>query len=533
MKKTQIKLLGISLLMIGLFSSCTDELNQSPDAGSQLPADEVFSNPASYKQVLSKLYAGFSTTGQVGNNGGAPDILGINEGESQYVRGLFLLQELSTDVTILGWNDDTVKDFHYQTWTSSDKFLNAMYSRFAYQVVGCTEFLKQTSEAKLAGKGLDASLLAEIKTYRAEARLLRAITYWHLLDTFGAGSILTEESPNDFNYPPYSSRQELYTFVDSELTAIEDELKDPKTNEAFRADKACAWMLHAKLYLNAKVYTGTPNYDGAATYINKIISSGKFSLVSNYKYLFLADNDRNGSQNETILTAAYDGLKTTGFGGTTFLTHAGIDGDSKMPASEFGIASGWGGYRSTSTFVGLFDGNTTDVRGNFYKTGHTLENLDVSSFYSGYAFQKFRNVKVDGSPGSDPSNFVDTDFPIFRYADVLLMYAECQLRGAGGTNAGDALTYVNAVRTRANAPAISAGQLTLPFILDERGRELYLEGHRRTDLIRFGKFTGGSYLWPWKGGVYSGSPTQSYRDLYPIPAATLANNQTYKQNPGY
>jgi hypothetical protein len=247
--------------------------------------------------------------------------------------------------------------------------------------------------------------------------------------------------------------------------------------------------------------------------------------------LFLADNDKNGAQNEFIFAIAFDGTKTQTYGGTTFLVHAPVGGS--MPVAEFGINGGWGGVRTTSAFVNKFDANTTDTRGQFYTKGQSKEIADVGSFTDGYAIQKFKNVDINGVQGSDKAgNFADTDFPIFRLADAYLMYAECAIRGAGG-NLGTATTYVNALRTRAKGNAISQGDLTLNFILDERGRELHWEGHRRTDLIRFGKFTGGSYLWPWKGNVASGTSTQSYRDLYPIPAGALASNQKLKQNPGY
>lgn len=115
------------------------------------------------------------------------------------------------------------------------------------------------------------------------------------------------------------------------------------------------------------------------------------------------------------------------------------------------------------------------------------------------------------------------------------MYAEAVLRGGGG-NSGTALGYVNELRERAygdNSANINASELTLDFILDERGRELYWECHRRTDLIRFGKFTGGDYVWEWKGNVQAGTATPTYRDLYPIPANDLNSNPNLKQNTGY
>jgi hypothetical protein len=204
-----------------------------------------------------------------------------------------------------------------------------------------------------------------------------------------------------------------------------------------------------------------------------------------------------------------------------------------MDPKNFGINGGWAGIRTTSAFVDKFNGTSGDVRGNFYTNGQTKEIKDVSNFQDGYAVQKFSNLTKDGVQGSDKSgDFVDTDFPIFRLADAYLMYAECNLRGAGGTNT-TALQYVNALRTRANAPTIGLGELNLDFILDERARELHWECHRRTDLIRFGKFSGGSYLWPWKGAIAGGTATPSFRNLFPIPANSIAANPKLKQNPGY
>jgi len=529
MKKTKIKLLGISLLLLVMvFPSCTDDLNQAPESVNAIPGEQFFSTPESYKQNLAKLYAGFATSGQTA--AGSPDISGIDEGESQYIRGFWLMQELTTDEAVIGWNDGTIKDLHSQTWTSLDRFVTATFARFSFQIVNCNEFLRQTTDEKLASRALDAALIAEIKTYRAEARFLRALTYWHLIDMFGGGSLVTENSPNTFFYPEYATRAELYKFVDAELTAISSELKAPKANEAYRVDQAAGWMLQAKLYMNAKVYIGTDNYAGAVPLITKVIGSG-YALHTNYNQLFFADNDKNGAQNEFIFVIGFDGIHTQTYGGTTFLTHAPVGGS--MNASEFGINGGWAGIRTTAAFVDKFAPNTTDTRGKFYTNGQTKEIKNIGSFTDGYAIQKFRNVDVNGKQGSDKAgNFSDSDFPIFRLADAYLMYAECAVRGAGGTLA-TAATYVNALRTRAKGATVTQGDLTLNFILDERARELHWEGQRRTDLIRFGKFSGGSYLWPFKGGSAGGSPTQAFRDLFPIPATALASNNKLRQNPGY
>lgn len=166
--------------------------------------------------------------------------------------------------------------------------------------------------------------------------------------------------------------------------------------------------------------------------------------------------------------------------------------------------------------------------------GQTLDIASLTNFNNGYVPIKFKNVSSTGVPGSD-NTFVDTDYPMLRLADVYLMYAEAAVRGGGDMS--QALTYVNLVRTRAfnNAPAgnITAADLTTNFLLSERGRELYWEGSRRTDLIRYKLFTGSDYLWPWKGGVAAGTSVPDYRNLFPIPAADLSVNPSLTQNPGY
>jgi hypothetical protein len=221
----------------------------------------------------------------------------------------------------------------------------------------------------------------------------------------------------------------------------------------------------------------------------------------------------------------------------TFLVHAPIGGS--MSAASFGVNGGWSGLRTTKNIVNLYpstDG-TIDERGVFHSNGQALEIDNLSTFTEGYAIVKFKNVSSTGVAGSDASgNHADTDFPMFRLADVYLMYAEAVLRGGTGGTAGQALQYVNQLRERAynnTSGNLTAGQLTLDFILDERARELKWEAHRRTDLIRFGRFTSGDYLWPWKGGVKEGRAVEAYRVLYPIPSSDITANPNLTQNEGY
>lgn len=540
MKKISLTFFKITFVLLSFMAvSCVDELDQqAPNDGTTLSEDEFFNNPDSYKQFLAKIYAGLATTGINGpasdaGTGGA-DITGIDEGESQYIRGLWVMQELTTDEAIIAWNDKTIKNFHYHTWTSQDLFINATFNRLDFQVKLCNEFLRQTTDDKLNARGVDEALRAEIKIYRAEARFMRGLSYWHFLDLFGSVGLVTENSPSQFFIPEQASRAELFDFIEEDLLSCVEDMHEATavSNDYPRADKAAAWMLLAKLYMNAEVYIDTNRYTDAMTYLNKVINESGRSLATNYRELFLADNDRPAVRQEFIFAVAFDGLRTKTYGGTTFLTHAPVGGS--MVPSEYGINGGWGGIRTTSAFVQKFDGLSGDSRAQFHTQGQSLEIEDVGNFADGYAIGKFKNVDVNGAAGSDATgDFVDIDFPIFRLADAYLMYAECTLRGGGGS-AVDAVNYVNLLRERAfgnNSQNVST--INLDFILDERARELHWEAHRRTDLIRFDKFTGGSYLWPWKGNVPNGAPTSSFRDLFPLPAAALAGNPTLVQNPGY
>jgi hypothetical protein len=242
-----------------------------------------------------------------------------------------------------------------------------------------------------------------------------------------------------------------------------------------------------------------------------------------------ADNNVNTS--EFILTINYDGLKTQNWGGTTFLTHAPVGGS--MVAAQFGVDGGWGGLRTTTGLSSKFPDltGTADKRSQFYTAGQSADIGDLTKFTDGYAITKFRNINMNGTPGKNLT-WVDIDFPIFRSAEMNLVYAEAVLRGGTG-DAATALTYVNALRTRAGASTISTAQLNLDFILDERARELYWEGFRRSDLIRYNRFVESSYVWPWKGGVKGGTNVDAFRRLYPIPSADISSNPNLVQNAGY
>jgi hypothetical protein len=534
MENKKILRIAFIALLGGVFG-CTD-LDVTPKNAAV--GDVVFTDPAAYKQSLAKVYAGLAIGGQSSGDGNS-DISGIDGGFSQYIRMYFNLQELPTDEAVIGWNDGTIQTLHFQNWTSQSEFINAMFNRVYFQVSMANEFLRQTTDDLLTSRGVTEAMKADIKQYRAEVRFLRALSYWHGLDMFGSIPLVPETNPIGTDAPgqPEGGKQDVFNYIESELLAVEPDLGGPKKMEYARVDQAAAWMLLAKLYMNAETYIGTKKYTESLTYLNKIIASNAYTLDPVYGNLFLADNHKSP---EIIFPVAFDGTYTKTYGGTTFLAHAAVGGD-KMKPSDYGIDGGWAGLRITSNVVNLFA--PADGRGNFFTDGQSkdIPATPNTSFNQGYAHPKFQNVTSQGSPGSN-STFADTDFPMFRLGDVYLMYAEAVLRGGSGGDAGTALDYVNQLRVRAYGNTngnLQAADLTLSFIIDERGRELSWECHRRTDMVRFGLLTVNDSndpraIWAWKGGESAaGKQTQAFRNVFPIPAAALTANTKLKQNDGY
>lgn len=536
MKKNFLNKILAGAFLVATMGSCVKDLDRLPT--NDVTAEQVYSTPLGYRQAFAKVYGAWATTGNQGPAGNN-DLQGVpDEGNfADFLRTFWYTQELPTDEAIIGWNDPGLPDMHNMNWSSDNPILVGLYYRATYQITLANDFLRQSTDAKLSERGISGADADLIRQFRNEARFIRAFQYWVLMDAYGRPPFFTDADELGSTIPDQIERAELFNYIETELKEIEPLLAEPHSNEYGRADKAAAWSLLARMYLNAQVYSGTARYTDAITYAKKVIDAG-YSLIPNYRQLFLADNHLNTS--EFILTINYDGLRTRGFGGTTFLTHAAVGGN--MDKTQFGIPSGgWGGIRTTKALVNLFpdaSGNA-DTRAQFHTDGQKLEIEQVGAFTNGYAITKYRNLTRAGAiaPNIDPEGtFTDIDFPLFRLSEMYLIYAEAVLRGGTGGSDATALEYVNRIRTRAyngTSGNIFQSQLTLDFILDERARELYWEAHRRTDLIRYDRFTTGAYLWPWKGGVPGGRAVESFRNVYPLPSADVTANRNLTQNTGY
>jgi len=510
-----------TLLICGLltFSACTGDLDQMPNT--ETTSADVYTTAANYQAVLAKLYASYVIAGQ--QKGGGNADMSSNSGYD-YMRCYINMQECGTDEMACTWLEgDKVKDLTYLSWDANDPWVEDTYYRIYQTIAYCNEFLRNATDNAIS-KFSDSDQ-ATIKQYRSEARFLRALAYYHAMDLYRNIPFVTEKDQVGAYTPPRYTSSQIFDYIESELKDIESTLPDHTTVTYGHASKAAAWTLLAKMYLNAKIYTGTEHYTDCITYCEKIIGDG-YSLDADYAKLFNADNDKR--TDEIIFAFNVDANHTVSWGSTTYLVCGAVSNtsDYENPA-DYGVTSGWSMFRSRGELSGLFaDG---DKRAMFFTKGQTkMLDTSIDDPTAGYLVTKWTNLTDAGQAASNTgSSGVNTDFPVFRLADVYLMLAESVLRGGTGSSKAEALKYVNYIRERAYGSTkgdISESDLTIDFILNERGRELYWECTRRTDLIRFGKFTTNDYLWQWKGGVKAGQAVDDKYNIYPIPAAELSAN---------
>jgi hypothetical protein len=526
-------------MMTGGLASCVDDLNTIPLDEEELVSDVVFgSELGPYQELLAKIYAGLAISGNSGGDGD-PDVAGVDGGsQASFLRGLWNLQQLPTDEAHCAWNDVGIPDLNYITWTSSNVFIKGFYYRLYYQINLANALLRETSEEKLSSRGVSQTDQDKIRAFRAEARFHRALAYFYLLDMFRNVPFVNEESPVGSTLPPQIMAADLFDYIEKELIDCETDMLEPfvgynATNYG-RAHKAANWALLSRLYLNAETYIGVEKYTESITYSKKVMDVS-YQLDPVYANIFKADNHNS---TEMIFPIRYEGSDTQTWGGMTFLLSAMEPSDLQ---DEVNAVGAWQGNRATKAVLQTFEKeyqHEKDNRFSMLRLDYTenVEIVDPSLFTNnGIPVVKYYNRNSDGT--LPPSNIAYTDFPLFRLGEIYLNYAEAVLRGGTGGDATTALQLVNNLRKRGynndNAATITAGELTLDYILDERGREFFYEGQRRSDLVRFGKLTGSAYIWPWKGSVPEGRSVADHFNVYPIPADDLGANANLVQNSGY
>ncbi|MDD5787796.1 MAG: RagB/SusD family nutrient uptake outer membrane protein [Bacteroidales bacterium] len=561
MKKIYFSAIIVSLLCFSL-TSCFSDLDTEPLDDNELVSSKVYSTADGYMGMLAKCYSSLILTGQKGGDGGDGDLQGANEGYSGYVRLLFYLQELSTDNFLMPSSSNGLRKMLNMQWDASNApVVTWTYQRLYMAIAYCNEFLRECTEDKLRARGLWEEMGADCEAYRAEARFIRAYCYAALCDMFGNVPYI-DENTGVKDVPEQQSRKDIFEYAEKELLDIDSKLKDSHVAKYGHVDRVAAWFLLSRMYLNAETWIKVNRYDDALKYAKKVIEEGNYPLARDYREIFLADNDQCS---EIIWPLCQDGQKAQSSAGTNFYVKAFVNG----PMNELyqtGVGSrGWGNVRAKTTLVDAFDpadvpfdvndswgNNKADKRALFMTAlpNQRKETWDdnlamTSTFTCGYGYIKWRNVTKNDQPAPQGEAYTSIDFPMFRTGEAYLIAAEAILRGAQGTRA-EALSYVNEIRQRAYmsgnyakagvrsdvAGTITDAQLTLDFILAERQRELASELVRRTDLVRFGKFTKGNN-WDWKNGERLGADVDDHFNVFPIPETERTNNPNLVQNDGY
>lgn len=522
--------------------------------------------------LYSKCYAGLIMEGNDGNADFSID----DAGKSCLLRNLFNFNEVPTDEAACWWSDGGIEDVTKNKFESGNATLKNLYYRLMSNISYENHFLS-----------LDAA--QEDKTKYAEVRVLRAYNYFLMLDFFGDPTFIDKISPETPRQAhSYNSKFEegktytraellqlgrefLFNWVESELLAAEPDLLEakPETDtdpDYGRVDKGTCWLLLSRLYLNAGTYLNNDGqnnqyWDKALEYAERVINSDyklfDDSKMSNeakangykpYDLLFMGDNGSNGASCEALLPLMQDGDKTQGYGGSMFFVAALWDGTMQTVTDKNAAttANSWSGMRVRPQFVEKFFTHPKDVvnkkaseiramnvddRAILWGKDRTLEIGANDKFVKGIATPKWNNNYSNGGTPHDSYN-VDIDFFLFRVAEAYLNAAEAEMH-LNGESSAKAKKYIDALRNRAHARPRAS--YTLNDVLDERARELYCEGLRRTDLIRFNQFGGSqaTYNWELKGGSPNGTTFAKTYNVYPLPSSEVLSNKNLTQIDGY
>ena len=533
-------------------TSCVSDLDQYPHT--ETTSKDVYTSLANYEAVLGKIYAAMVTSGQ-GKGGDNKDMESVlNKGAGfDYMRMFINMQECGTDEFASTWlTGEQTTGLTYLSWDANDAWVSDMYYRIYYNIALCNEFLRNANSANFSGADAE-----KMKEYKAEVRFMRALFYYHALDFYRNIPMVTENDPVGSYIPPRYTPQQTFDYIESELKDCVGDMLPASTCPYGQASQGAAYTLLAKLYLNSEVYTGVAKYAECKDACDKVMSMG-YSLEDNYSKLFNADNDKR--TNEIIFALPVSAEHTVSWGSSTYLVCGQVSmSNANQNVADYGVTAGWSEFRLRPEFVDKFTQTDIDGSGDkrckFFTNGQSKDISSMTTETAGYLSEKWSNLKDDGTTAASNTADagVETDFPLFRLADVYLMYAECVARTvedkdklddwAGGSDAESdsrkqgAIYWINKVRERAYGKDengnprgqvwkenFSSKDAFLQFILDERARELYHEGYRRTDLIRYGQFTTNKYIWQWKGGTHDGQAVDSKYNIYPIPNTELTAN---------
>ena len=510
-----IKIILIAALLVVSQQSCT-KLDER--VYSDLNGDILFDDPANLVYGLGVAYTNLYQL--LGHKYGA---VGMDAGTD-----LLIVPQRGGD-----WYDGGEwHRYHRHEWTSTDTYVGRWWNTLFYGVNTCNRLIF-TFDA-LEGVDTEPAI--------AELRGLRALYYLWLIDIYGNVPIVDSfDVPADFK-PATKSRKEVYSFIESELNEVMPLLSKSTGLDYFgRVNYYTAQTMLAKLYINAEVYTGTPQWEKAMNAVDTVMGGG-YSLAANFFSNFEEDATLSP---EYIMGLHFDRLEAPAFEVHLFTLHYNLVNKYQLQDNT------WNGICAQESFYHMFDADTNDVRRKSILFGFQYE--DDGTIIEDPSYEKFdpndvtKPTDPDGAAlnltpevnmlepnclrqagarvakypfilGSD--RYTSNDMPIFRYADILLMKAELLLRQG---DAGGALQYVNEVRARAGA--VAATEISMETLLDERAREFFAEGQRRSDMIRFGVY--GNPRWE------KPEQSQSYTTIWPVPQSQIDVNQNLIQNPGY
>lgn len=543
----------ICFLLIG-FTACLD----------LQPIDKNSTTGFNQDAVFAKCYASLALSGQKGPTDQG-DIDDIDEGQSSFYRITWYVNEFPTEEGWWIWaNDPGHKDVLTHNWNGDNILVKGLYYRLNINIRFCNHFLARTEG------------LTDEKTIqqRAEVKFLRALYYWYLLDMFKLIPFNTKESSE---LPEFVERPQLYEWLEGELEAAITDLPEKRINQ-YRVDKYAAWLLLARLYLNAEVYTGTPAWDKAQMAAEEALK-GPYKLHTNsittsegwyysaYQQLFMGDNRSNGAQDEALLLIYQDGAFSRSYSGQMIIAATRDNGFVK-----WGSDANWKCFRTSPEFVYKFvkggKEQADTIKANEYEmpkilgddrailcSQYTLPDGTVKTFsvdgsmavedagwLKCWAAPKFTNVYSKSKSPADSEQYCsdkswpDVNIPLIRLAEAYMIQAEALYRQGKAAEALDIIN--NVIRKRANAEPLA--KLDDKTLCDEWCREFFQEGRRRSDLVRFAMFAGEqadklSYTWEGRNGQSSTAgykPMEEKFNWFPIPNDDKASNTNYKKTQG-